>query len=332
MSASASTGPGCAVRAPRTGATVAGFLVRRAAGLVVVLLALSVVTFALAQLAPGDPARAVAVDRIGDAATAADIEAVRAELGLDGPVAEQYLRFLGNALTGDLGQSYRTGQPVTSELAGRVPVTLGLASLGGGLGVALGLALGLASVRARGRFVRGVLRTVGLTASAVPPFWLGYLLVLYLALTLGLVPTGGMAGPSTWLLPTVVLALPLAGVLSRVVAVTVADALAAPHIQAAVARGASPRRILLREALPNAAGPVLTVAGFTVAGLLVGTVIVEQIFGWPGVGDYFAQAVAARDLPALQGGVAYFGFAIVAANAAADALHGLVDPRVRSVR
>lgn len=304
---------------------------RSGAGLAAVLFALSLVTFALAQLAPGDPARSLAVDRIGPAATEADVEAVRAELGLDGPPAGQYLRFLGHALTGDLGDSYRTGQPVTGELAARVPVTLGLVALGGGPGVALGVAVGLASVRAQGRFVRGALRVAGLTATAVPPFWLSYLLVLGLALALGLVPTGGMAGPRTWILPSIVLALPMAGMLSRVVAVSVTDALAASHILAAVARGASPRRILLAEALPNAAGPVLAVAGSAVAGLLTGTVVVEQIFGWPGVGHYFVQAVAARDLPALQGGVAYFGIAIVAANAAADALHALVDPRVRSV-
>ncbi len=134
-----------------------------------VLLALSVVTFALARLAPGDPARALAVDRIGAAATAADIEAVRAELGLDGPVAEQYLRFLGNALTGDLGESYRTGQPVTAELAGRVPVTLeaGLARRWPRRGPRCGPR---PRVGTRPRTVRtGALRTVGLTASRCRP-------------------------------------------------------------------------------------------------------------------------------------------------------------------
>lgn len=315
---------------PRAVRPVAVFLTRRAVGLVVVLLALSLVTFALAQLAPGDPARAVAATRIGPGATEADVEAVRADLGLHGSLARQYLRFLGRALAGDLGESYRTGASVATELGERLPVTLGLVGLGGGLGISLGTALGLASVRARHPLTRESLRAFGLLASAVPSFWLSYLFVIYLALGLGLVPTGGMAGPRTWVLPSLVLALPVAGMLSRIVAVSVTDTLGSSYVQAAIARGGTPRSVLLREALPNAAGPLLAVAGFAVSGLFTGTVVVEQIFGWPGVGNYFVQAVAARDLPALQAGVIYFGVAIVAVNTVADGLHSLLDPRVRS--
>ena len=159
---------------------------------------------------------------------------------------------------------------------------------------------------------------------------MSYLFVLILGLQLDLLPTTGMAGPRTWVMPMLVLGLPVAAVLSRVVAVAVGEALAAPHVQAALARGASPRRVLVRDALPNAAGPVLAVSGLLVGSLLASTLIVEEVFGWPGVGQYFVAAVESRDLPALQGSVFYFGLAILLANTLADAAHTMIDPRLRS--
>lgn len=303
---------------------------RVAGSSLLLLFALSLLTFAMVHLAPGDAARAVAGKRIGTAATPEQVAFIRAELGLDRPLPAQYLDFAGGALTGDLGSSFRTGESVTAQLADRIPVTLGLAAGAGSFGLVVGVLTGLTGATTRSRAVRSGLRAGALLGTSAPPFWVSYLFVLVLGLQLGLLPTTGMAGPRTWVMPMLVLGLPVAAVLSRIVAVAVGEALAAPHVQAALARGTAPRRVLIRDALPNAAGPVLAVTGLLVGSLLASTLIVEEVFGWPGMGQYFVTAVESRDLPALQGCVLYFGVVVLVANALADAAHTLIDPRLRS--
>lgn len=299
-------------------------------GTALLLFVLTLVTFALLHAAPGDAARTVAAQRIGVAATPDQVAFLRAEMGLDRPLLTQYLDFVGGAVTGDLGTSFRTGESVTGQLAERVPVTLGLAGGAGALGLGAGVAIGLLGATTRSRALRSGLRAGALLGTAAPPFWVSYLLVLFLGLRWDLLPTTGMAGPSTWVMPMLVLALPVAAVMSRIVAVAVGEALAAPHVQAALARGTRPREVLLRDALTNAAGPVLAVTGLLVGSVLASTLVVEEVFGWPGVGQYFVTAVQARDLPALQGCVLYFGLAVLLANTLADAAHTLIDPRLRS--
>ncbi|GLW11459.1 ABC transporter permease [Microtetraspora sp. NBRC 13810] len=292
-----------------------------------VLLALSAGTFALVLLARGDPAAILAATRAGRSATPEQIEAVRAELGLDAPAPVRYVRWLADASTGDFGLSLRTNTPVGPEIADRMGVTLGLVAGSAAVALVAGVAVGVAgAVLGRGP-VRGALRGGALLATSVPAFWLSYLLVLVLALRLGLVPTSGMAGPATWVMPMAVLGLPAAGALSRVVAVTLREALDQPYVLAAQARGSGPVSIVLRDGLPNAAGPILSLAGVTVGSLLVGTVVVEQIFGWPGLGAYFVHAAAARDVPALQAAALALGGGFILANRLADVLQALIDPR-----
>ncbi|MFV2103946.1 ABC transporter permease [Micromonospora sp. LOL_024] len=310
-------------------ATVGGHLTRWAVDTVGVLLAMSVGTFALVLLARGDPAALLAATRAGRPATPEQIEAVRVELGLDDPAPVRYLRWLGHALTGDFGLSLRSGTPVGHEVADRLSVTLGLVAGSAAVAVMVGLTVGVAgAVLPRGA-LRGALRAGALLVISVPAFWLSYLLVLFLALRLRVVPTSGMAGPDTWIMPMAVLGLPAAGVLSRVVAVTLREALDRPYVRAAQARGSSPWSIVLRDGLPNASGPILSVAGFGIGTLLVGTVVVEKIFGWPGLGAYLVQAAGSRDVPALQAAVLLLGGGFILANRCADVLQGLIDPRSR---
>ncbi|MER5456387.1 ABC transporter permease [Micromonospora sp. NPDC002389] len=310
---------------------------RRAGGLVArwtvdtvgVLLALSAGTFALVLLARGDAAAMLAATRAGRPATPEQVEAVRVELGMDAPAPVRYLRWLRDAVTGDFGVSLRTDTPIGPEIADRVGVTLGLVAGSTVVALTVGVGVGVAGAVLRRGPVRGALRVGALLATSVPAFWLSYLLVLLLALRLGLVPTSGMAGPATWVMPMAVLGLPAAGALSRVVAVTLREALDRPYVLAAQARGSAPLSIVLRDGLPNAAGPILSVAGFTVGTLLVGTVVVEQIFGWPGLGAYFVRAAAARDVPALQASALLLGGGFILANRLADVVQALVDPRSR---
>lgn len=305
------------------------YVVRWAVDTVGVLLALSAGTFALILLARGDPAAMLAATRAGRPATPEQVEAVRAELGLDAPAPVRYLRWLADAVTGDFGLSLRTNTPIGPEIADRMGVTFGLVAGSAAVALVVGLAVGVAGAVSERGPLRGVLRTGALLATSVPAFWLSYLLVLVLALRLGLVPTSGMAGPATWVMPVMVLGLPAAGLFSRVVAVSLREALDRPYVLAARARGSGPMSIVFRDGLPNAAGPILSVAGLTVGSLLVGTVVVEQIFGWPGLGAYFIRAVATRDVPALQASALILGGGFILANRCADVLHGLTDPRSR---
>ncbi|MFY1692901.1 ABC transporter permease [Plantactinospora sp. WMMB782] len=294
-----------------------------------VLVAVSAGTFALVLLARGDPAAMLAATRAGRPATPEQVDAVRTELGLDAPAPLRYLRWLADAATGDFGLSLRTNTPIGPEIADRMGVTLWLVAGSAVVALIVGVLVGVAGAVLERGLLRGALRTGALLATSVPAFWLSYLLVLVLALRMSLVPTSGMAGPATWVMPLAVLGLPAAGVLSRVVAVTLREALDQPYVLAALARGSRPASIVLRDGLPNAAGPILSVAGFTVGTLLVGTVVVEQIFGWPGLGAYFVKAAAGRDIPALQASTLILGGGFILANRLADVAQILIDPRVR---
>ncbi|MGC5053582.1 MULTISPECIES: ABC transporter permease [Micromonospora] len=305
------------------------YLARWLVDTVGVLVALSAGTFALVLLARGDPAAMLAATRAGRPATPEQVEAVRAELGLDAPAPLRYLRWFADAVTGDFGVSLRTNTPIGPEIADRMGVTLGLVAGSAVLALVVGVAVGVAGAVFERGLARGALRTAALLATSVPAFWLSYLLVLVLALRLRLVPTSGMAGSTTWVMPLAVLGLPAAGALSRVVAVTLREALDRPYVLAALARGSRPTSIVLRDGLPNAAGPILSVAGFTVGTLLVGTIVVEQIFGWPGLGAYFVKAAAARDVPALQASALVLGGGFILANRLADVAQALIDPRSR---
>ncbi|MFI7134625.1 ABC transporter permease [Nonomuraea sp. NPDC050153] len=317
------------MKAPDRLTAAGGYVARWALDTAGVLLAMSIGTFALVLLARGDPAAVLAATRAGRPATPEQIQAVRVELGLDAPAPIRYVRWLAHACTGDFGVSLRTNTPVGPEVADRLGVTLGLVAGSAVIAVVVGLAVGVAGAVLHRGVLRGALRVGALLVTSVPGFWLSYLLVLALALRLRLVPTSGMAGPETWIMPMAVLGLPAAGVLSRVVAVTLREALDRPYVRAAQARGSGPLSIVLRDGLPNAAGPILSVAAFAVGGLLVGVVVVEQIFAWPGLGAYLVHAAGSRDVPALQAATLVMGGGFILANRCADVLQGLIDPRSR---
>lgn len=303
-------------------------IARQVADLVLVLLLVSLLTYSLVLLAPGDAASSLAQQRAGPGATLDQVQQVREELGLDGAGPADYARWVGGAVTGDLGVSARTGQPVAEDLAHRLPATLVLAGLAALIALPLGLVAGIAGAVLADGPARRALRVGAVLGVSLPPFWVSYLLILVLAEYLQLLPTSGQGGSSTYLMPVAVLALLPAGVLSRVVAVTLREALDQPYVVAARARGASGWSIVLREALPNAAGAILSTAGLMAGHLLTGTLVVEVVFSWSGIGDYFVDAVSFRDIPAVQACVLVFAVGFVVANRLADVAHAAIDPRL----
>ncbi|WP_432570922.1 ABC transporter permease [Kineococcus sp. SYSU DK005] len=309
-----------------------GFALRRTLQSVVVLLGVSVAVFALVHLVDGDPVRLA----LGTRFDQATYDALRERSGLDQPLAVQYLQWVSSAVTGDLGVSFRSGDPVTVLILERLPATLSLA--GAAILVALLIALPLGTVSAlRPRsFLDGVGTVVSQIGISVPEFWMGIMLILLFAGTLGWFPASGYVplseDPLGWLrclvLPAVTTGLVSGSVLTRFTRSSVLEALGAEHVRTARAKGLGPRAVLNWHVLRNALLPLVTVTGVQLAYLLSGVVVVEIVFAWPGLGQLALQAVQARDYPVLQGAVLLFAFVFLLLNLVVDLLYTKLDPRI----
>lgn len=300
------------------------FLARRAAETLLVLLVLSVLVFLLTSLAPGDPAEEI-LRRGGIQPSAADVAALRAELGLDQPLPVRYVRWVADVARGDLGRSYVDRSPVGAEIAARVPATLRLA--GAAALVAIGLALA-AALRPRGLGGRAI-TAVTVAVASVPPYIVGILLISVVAVGLRALPTGGDAGPGAVVLPALTLGLAGAATLARLLRADLAGALALPFVRLAAAKGLSARRAVTVHALRVAAPNTIAAAAAVLADLVAGAVVVETLFAWPGVGQLAISAIRQRDLPVVQAYVLVVGVATVLLLALADLCLAAADPRVR---
>lgn len=306
--------------------------VRAGQGLVTLLLA-SVVVFAGVRALPGDPALALA----GEEATPETVAAIRDRLGLDGSLVEQYLRFLGSALTGDLGESTRTGTPVTELIAATLPVTAWLSLYAIIIAVVAGMAAGTLAAVYRGRGVDAAVSGLSLVSLSVPNFWLGLLAILYLAVGLGLFPASGYVAVTddplraVWhlTLPALILGTGLAAIVMRQTRAAMVDTLTADFVRTARAKGVSRGAVVLRHALRNSLLVVLTIVGLQLGGLVSGAVVTERIFGLPGFGKLTLDSVFTRDYPVIQGVVLVVTLAYIVINLAVDVLYSVVDPRVR---
>ncbi len=308
------------------------YVAARCAWLVAVLLVVSAVTFALGVLAPGDPAVIVFErTRPGQSPTPQELMDLREEMGLDGPLAVQYLRWLGRAVQGDLGKSWSTGERVASSMAERLPRTALLAGAALALSVAIAIPAGVLAAYKRNSFIDHLCRVGALGGASLPGFLVAYVLILYLAVRTSLFPAFGFDSPAHLVLPALTLALGSAGSLTRFTCAAVLDVLAAPYLQTGRAKGVSTIRLLFDHALRNAALPVVTVVGLSLAGLLGGAFVVEWIFNWPGLGTLAVNAINTKDYPVIQGFVLVTATAYVIVNFLTDLAYAALDPRVRLV-
>ena len=275
----------------------------------------------------GDPA--VALFGGAGAPSKQDIARIRHALGTDRPFAVQYVSFLAQAVRGDLGTSFRSGQPVASLIADRARDTLLLAV--GGMAVALALAfpLGVYAAMHRDAFTDFFIRVASLLGLSFPNFWLGIMLILVLAVRLRWLPPSGAGGPASLVLPSVTLGIILASTLVRLVRATLLDTLGQPYIRTARAKGLHEIRVVIRHGLRNAIVPVVTFVGLQFGGLLGGVVVLENVFAWPGLGQLALQAVSYRDYPVIQGVVVALAAGIVLVNLLVDVSYGLLNPRIR---
>ncbi len=281
--------------------------------------------FSLIHLVPGDPAQSM----LGEGATQADINRLRHQLGLDAPLTTQYVSYLRGIAHGDLGQSFRTGAPVVSQIAERIPATAQLAAAAMLVAVCLAVPLGVLAAIRRGTWVDESAMAVALAGIAMPNFWLGPLLAIVFAVELGWLPVSGRGTLAHLVLPAITLGAALAAILARMTRASVLDELRELYVLAARARGASRARAILRHAFRNSLVPVVTVLGLQLGSVLTGSVITETIFAWPGVGRLLIQSINARDYPMVQGCILLIAVTYVAMNLLTDVVYGYLDPRIR---
>lgn len=301
-----------------------GFLINRLLHAVAVLFGVVSVTFALLHLA-GDPLAGL----IPPGATPEVESQIRAAYGLDRPLPEQYLDFVGRAMRGDFGDSWRQGRPALEAVLERLPATLWLTAVATTLAVAVGAFLGVISAARPGSLWDIVARSTALLGQAVPAFWLGTMLILLFAVAWQWLPSSGLDGPGGVILPALSLAAYPAATLTRLLRASMIETLGADFIRTARAKGLSRSRILIGHALRNAALPALAFTGLQVGFLLGGAVIVEGVFAYPGIGGLALDAVTARDIPLVEAFVWVVAVMILVVNILTGALATLLDPRLR---
>ena len=313
------------------------FLLRRLLAAVPVVFFVVLLVFLSLHLAPGDPVEFI----VGpDTPFAMDRDAyvaeIRERLGLDRPLHEQFVSYLGGLVRGDLGRSLRTNRDIFQELVPRYLATIELAVFALLVTVLIGVPLGIISALRPNSWLDSLVTSVGLMGVSIPSFWLGLLLMLLFGLQLGWLPPSGrpasaftLEGFRFVILPGLTLALGAAALMMRLTRSQMLEVLSEDYIRTGRAKGLRERAVILGHALRNALIPVVTVMGLQFGGLLAGTVVVETVFSFPGVGRYLIQAVNARDFPAVQSGVLFVSLTFVAVNFLIDVLYSIIDPRIR---
>jgi ABC-type dipeptide/oligopeptide/nickel transport system permease component len=304
---------------------VTTYIARRLVFSVFVLWGALTVVFLAVRAVPGDPAQMM----LGPNATAADVDALRDQLGLNRPLVVQYATYMLRTLQLDLGDSIRMAQPVVALVAERLPTTGKLALTAIVIAVAISFPLGIVAAIRPGGLLDAVVSVVSLLGQSVPGFWLGIMFILVFARTLRLLPS---AGDATWahlILPSITVALPLIGVLTRLVRSGLLDVLDEDYVRTARAKGLTPRAVLWGHAIRNMLIPVVTVIGLQVGHLLGGAVITETVFAWPGVGLLLVDAITNRDYPLVQASILFITAIFVTINFLVDLSYGVLDPRIR---
>jgi peptide/nickel transport system permease protein len=309
------------------------FLARRVGYSLVVLIGVLVVVFALVHLVPGDQVRIALGTRYNPQA----YDALRSASGLDRPIVAQFFGYVASAARGDLGVSFRNGDPVAQILIERLPATASLALVGIVIALLIALPAGIWSALREGRVSDVIVRVTSQFGVSIPDFWMGILLIALFATTLGWLPTSGyrplFSDPAGWLshivLPGLTVGLVAGAILTRYVRSAVLDVAAMGYVRTARSKGLSPAVVTFRHTVRNALVPILTITGIQLATILGGVIVVEVVFAWPGLGRLVYNAVAARDYPVIQGAVLLIAVLFLLINLIVDLLYAVIDPRIR---
>lgn len=301
------------------------YIRRRLLQSIIVVWGVSVLVFFLLRLAPGDPV----VMLLAESASPEQIAAARAKWGLDKPIPVQYAVFLGRALQGDLGDSLFFQQPAIEVLFERMPATLQLSGAALLFSLSVAIPIGMLSALRRDSFWDYLGTGLAMLGQAIPPYWLGIMLILLFSVTLGWFPTSGRGTVWHLVLPAVTLGSVLMALITRLVRSGMLDVLGEDYVRTARAKGLTERTVIIRHALRNILIPLVTVIGLQLGALFGGAVITESIFAWPGVGRLALQAISARDYPLVQASVLIISIVYVFLNLAVDLIYVYLDPRIR---
>jgi peptide/nickel transport system permease protein len=304
---------------------MARVIVWRLLHIIPVMIAISLIVFALLHLAPGDPAFVLA----GEDATQADLQAIRVKLGLDKPLYVQYGLWAAGVARGDLGRSIITRRPVIAEIRTRVKPTAELAVAAMALAAGVGIGIGIVSAVYQYSVLDHATMVVALLGVSLPIFWVGLMLIFLFSVELRWFPTGGAAGLPALVLPTVALGAASVAIVARMTRSSVLETIRKDYTRTARAKGLAGRVIIFRHALRNALVPVVTVVGLQFGYLLGGAVVTETVFSRPGLGRMLVDAIGSRDFPVVQGGLMVLGGSFVLMNALVDLLYAYLDPRIR---
>lgn len=304
---------------------MAAYIARRLLQTVVILLGVSFVTFVLLYLIPADPARQIA----GRSATAQTVENIREQLGLNLPFYEQYLRYVSGLVQGDFGRSYLQKTEVATLIASRLPASLVLMAGAITCELIFGLTMGIVAALRRGSRTDDTLMIASFVGVSAPQFVIGILLLYVFAVKLGWFPIGGYGTFAHLVLPSVTLGFLGAGWYSRMMRSSLIEVMRQDFIRTARATGAGRAKVLFRHAMPNAILPVIAMIGIDIGLFMSGIVVVESVFGWPGIGQLAWQAIQRVDIPIIMGVTLVSAFAIVLGNLLADLITPLIDPRIK---
>lgn len=302
------------------------YILRRLLTLIPVVIGVTLLVFLIMDLTPGDPARLV----LGGMASQESVEAFRAAHGLNDPVPVRFGRYVWGMLQGNLGTSYKTSRPVFTEVMSRFPASLILAIISMFFAIVISVPIGIISAVKQNSLLDNTGMVLALLGIAMPSFWLGLILIMFFSLRLGWFPSGGYGTFKHLILPAFTIGALCAANITRITRSSMLEIIRQDYIRTARAKGVSQRVVLLKHALKNAWIPIITVAGLQFGTLLGGIVIVENVFAWPGVGNFLLTSINDKDTPSVLGSIVLFTISFSVVNLLVDLIYAFVDPRIKA--
>lgn len=302
------------------------YILKRVLLMIPILLGVTIIVFTIMSFTPGDPARLI----LGQSASQEAVDSLHREMGLDDPFLVRYFRYMGGIPRGDFGTSYRTNRPVFDEIFVRFPITAKLALVSMGLVILIGIPLGILSAVKQYSFLDMLCTVFAMFMASIPSFWLGLMMILLFSLHLGLLPPCGTGTLAHYVMPAIALALPIAAEVLRMTRSTMLETIRQDYIRTARSKGAAEKRVIWRHALKNALLPVVTVAGSEFGGLLGGTILIESVFGIPGLGSLVVTSIRSKDVPQVMAATLFIALIFCVVLLVVDIAYAYIDPRVKA--
>lgn len=302
------------------------YVIKRILMLIPILLGISFIVFFIMSLTPGDPGRLI----LGNMASQESVNQLNDELGYNDPFFTKYFSYVSNAVKGDFGSTYRTNQPVVVSIQRRLPVTIRLVLFAMTIGICIGVPIGILSAIKQYSIADYLSTFMALFIASIPAFWLGFMSIIVFALKLGWLPSSGIETWKGYIMPSVILGIAQSAMLIRLTRSSMLEVIRQDYIRTARAKGVYENLVIYSHALRNALIPIVTVIGMSFAHGLGGTVLIETVFGLPGVGTLLVEAIRMKDLPLVMGGVLFLAMAFSITNLAVDLIYGFLDPRIKA--